>query len=65
VLEADGLAPIHRAVMGDHTDTVKALLNVPLPNDTPTAEGKTPMELAPSGAMKEVLRKFGKPKEEL
>jgi ankyrin repeat protein len=42
----DGLAPLHRAVMGGHTDTVKAILNAEVPMDDPTAEGKTPMDLA-------------------
>lgn len=62
----DGLTPFHRAVMGGHTDTVKSLLNAEVPADQPTADGRLPMDLAPDGATKEVLKKFSRtPKAEL
>jgi len=45
-VHADGLAPLHRAVLGGHTDAVKALLNAEVPVDMATADGKTAMDLA-------------------
>ena len=65
--EADGLRPIHRAVLSGSTDAVKTLLNAEVPADQPTADGRTPMQLATSletakkSAMEEVLRKFARP----
>merc|ERR1711871_1230098 len=67
VHEADGLRPIHRAVLSGSTDAVKTLLNAEVPADQPTADGRTPMQLAASLetakklAMEEVLRKFARP----
>merc|ERR1712087_56457 len=60
-LHEDGLAPMHRAILGGHTHTVKALLNAGVPSDMPTADGRKPMELASSLAMREVLTKFARP----
>jgi ankyrin repeat protein len=57
---ADGLAPLHRAVLSGSTDAVKALLNAEVPSDQPTADGRLPMDLAESLAMKEVLKKFAR-----
>jgi len=62
----DGLAPLHRAVLSGSTDAVKALLNAEVPSDQPTADGRVPMDLAAEdGAMREVLKKFGRTKAEL
>ena len=71
--EADGMRPIHRAVLSGNTDAVKTLLNAEVPADQPTADGKTPLELAagldvPASqkmAIEEVLKKFARPKTEL
>ena len=71
--EADGLRPLHRAVLSGNTDAVKTLLNAEVPSDTPTADGRTPMDLAneldippkEKMAIIEVLKKFARPKEEL
>ena len=56
----DGLVPLHRAVAKGHTDTVKSLLNAEVPVDEPTSDGRTPMDLAPDLATKEVLGKFSR-----
>ena len=56
----DGLTPLHRAVAKGHTDTVKSLLNAEVPVDQPTGDGRTPMDLAPDLATKEVLGKFSR-----
>lgn len=69
--EADGLRPIHRAVLSGNTDAVKTLLNAEVPAEEPTADGKTPLDLAgelPSAqqlAIAEVLKKFARVKEEV
>ena len=55
-----GLAPLHRAVANGHTDAAKSLLNAEVPADLPTADGRLPMDLATTGAMKEVLTKFSR-----
>ena len=67
------MRPIHRAVLSGNTDAVKTLLNAEVPADQPTADGKTPLELAagldvPASqkmAIEEVLKKFARPKTEL
>lgn len=61
----DGLRPIHRAVVKGHTDVVKALLNAEVPMDQPTGEGKLPLELTDDLAVKEVLKKFSRVKQDL
>jgi ankyrin repeat protein len=64
--EADGLRPLHRAVLSGNTDAVKTLLNAEVPADQLTADGKSPLELAdglPSAqkmAVAEVLKKFAR-----
>lgn len=78
--EADGMRPIHRAVLSGNTDAVKTLLNAEVTAETPTADGRSPIELAaslseisaikrtasPRAAMVEVLKKFARaPKAEL
>ena len=69
--EADGLRPMHRAVLSGSTDAVKTLLNAEVPADQPTADGRTLSELAeelPTAqrmATLEVLKKFARPKAEL
>ena len=70
-VHTDGLAPIHRAVLSGSTDAAKALMNADVPSDQPTADGRTPMDLAETldtkeaKAMKEVLTKFARVKTEL
>lgn len=72
--EADGLKPLHRAVLSGSTDAAKTLLNAGVPADEPTADGKTAIDLLTDSAdvpnlqklaMYEVLKKFDRPKEEL
>jgi len=72
--EADGLRPIHRAVLSADTDAVKTLLNADVPADQPTADGRTPIDFtvdlddvskvkrtaSPKGAMVDVLKKFAR-----
>jgi len=72
--EADGLKPIHRAVLSGDTDSVKTLLNADVPADEPTADGRTPMDFtadlddvskvkrtaSPKAAMVDVLKKFAR-----
>ena len=55
---------MHRHFAG-HIDTVKALLNAEVPADLKTADGRAPVDLAPTLAMKEVLKKFGRAKDEV
>ena len=63
--ESDGLRPLHRAVINGHTDACKALLNAEVPPDQPTADGKVPTELTENVAVLEVLKKFGRTKDEV
>ena len=65
VHEADGLSPLHRAVLGGHTDATKTFLNAEVPADLPTADGKLPADLTDNLAIKEILKKFARPKSEL
>ena len=73
VNEKDGLYPLHRAMISGDTDSVKTLLNAEVPADEPTADGKTPLDLAeqlelPSKekmAITNVLKQFARPKSEL
>ena len=58
--EADGLHPIHRAVLKGHTDAIKVLLNAEVSAMQPTADGRLPMDLAADKATQEVLKKFGR-----
>ena len=58
----DGMVPLHRAVANGYTDTVKSLLNAEVPHDELTSDGRSPMDLAPDLATKEVLIKFSRAK---
>ena len=40
--------------------TVKSLLNAEVPVDEPTGDGRTPLDLAPDLATKEILQKFSR-----
>ena len=77
--EPDGMRPIHRAVLSGNTDAVKTLINAEVSAEQPTADGKTPLELAeevsdespgpripsPRRAMMDLLKKYTQPKDEV
>jgi len=74
ISETDGLRPLHRAVLSGNSDAVKTLLNTDVPSDTPTADGRIPMDFtaelsdvaavkrtpSPRGFIVDVLKKYSR-----
>jgi len=78
ISETDGLRPLHRAVLSGNQDAVKTLLNTDVPSDTPTADGRIPMDFtaelsdvaavkrtpSPRGLIIETLKKYSRASED-
>ena len=76
ISDTDGLRPMHRAVLSGNSDAVKTLLNTDVPSDTPTADGRIPMDFtaelsdvaavkrtpSPRGLIVDTLKKYSRVK---